>query len=146
MPYKFDPRNPRKKVAPLSSVGPDAGPPKIPPVTGGKVEWEEGRNPNTNPHGVREVRTPSGYINLAATIPTLILDLNERRRFAVITNAGNVPVYVHFRTPGADVAEGGIYLAASGGAVWFGLATDFPYTGPVTVYSGDNVEVAYMEN
>ena len=89
-------------------------------------------------------RTPGAVNVVAGATPTLIMLQNAERIFAAITNDGANPVYLAFSAAGCAVNQG-IRLNANGGAFWFGILTDFVYTGEVWAFSTLGTTLSFLE-
>lgn len=85
----------------------------------------------------------NGSATLSAT-SLLVLNQNPSRKFAVIVNDSANSVYLSFS--GVAVLSQGIRLNANGGVIIFGLATDIPYTGPVSGIASGSSVVTFIES
>lgn len=89
---------------------------------------------------------PGTALALLANTPALALSINLLRRSASIVNThASEPVFVFWGEVKSAVTGGGILLEPAGGSVVFGLNTDIPYTGPVSVISVNASSIGITE-
>lgn len=92
-----------------------------------------------------ETTTPAGTVVTVGGVPALVLAFNAKRRWAVISNTSAAePVYLCFGNKNQCAVGSGVKLTA-GGAAWFGLETDWKYTGDVFVISAAAATVGMVE-
>ena len=100
---------------------------------------------SVDPVVAAETVTPAGTFALLAATVQQVMQYNAKRRWAVVSNtSASEPVYVCFGNRSQCVVAAGVKLTA-GGSCWFGLETDWKYTGDVFVIAAAAATVGTVE-
>jgi hypothetical protein len=96
----------------------------------------------------RYFKRPSRYASNFGTRITVntssvfVLPYNPKRLVAIVVNIGTDAVYINFSE---SATTGGQWLAANGGSIVFGAATDIKYIGPVSAISDTSTTIVVTE-
>ena len=89
---------------------------------------------------------PGFSLALSPASAILVEGVNKRRRTLLITNThASEPVYIKWGPTTGHAVGAGAFLAPAGGAIWFGLSTDMPYTGEVSAISLNASTISVQE-